>query len=347
MTRIAWMKKNLFSTKLNSFLTILWICIAVILLPKAINWLFINSTWLGNDISSCTPNGACWIFIKLNFSKIIYGLYPRDQYWRIHIIAITLVTLILLMFIDKKQTRQMLWFGITIIGFPIFSIMMLYGVGPMTKVPTSYWGGITLNLIIAVLSLILSTPYGILLALGRQSKSRVYRYISTILIEFIRGVPLITLLFMAAIMLPLFFPPGIIFDKITRIIFVLTIFGGAYIAECVRGGLSSIPKGQYECSQSLALGYFKMMIWVILPQALRVSLPSIVNTFIAITKDTSLVTIIGLLDILGMMVLILSDITWSIYFIEGYITLAFIFWIICFSLSCLSKHIEKRYSIKQ
>lgn len=346
MKQLSWIQKNLFSDYFNTILTCLWLLMASLYLPGAIHWLIIDATWYGFDPDTCTSNGACWIFIKLNLSKLIYGLYPVDLYWRIHTIGLTLIGLLLLLFCDTKSQRKLLWFLIIITIFPIFCLLMLYGFGSMTRVPTSLWGGITLNLTLATLSLILSTPYGILLALGRRSNLPIFRYLSIGLIEFIRGVPLITLLFMAAVMLPLFFPANIVFDKVARIVFILTLFGGAYIAECVRGGLDAIPESQFESAQSLGLSYWKMMILIILPQALRISLPAIMNTFIAIVKDTSLVTIIGLLDILGILTLILSDIRWTPFFIEGFLTLALIFWLICFSLSRISRHIERTYTIK-
>jgi general L-amino acid transport system permease protein len=225
--------------------------------------------------------------------------------------------------------------------YPVIgTILLVGGAFGMPLVETQLWGGLMLTLVIAGVGIVASFPIGIVLALGRRSTMPLIRALCVTFIELVRGVPLITILFMASVMLPMFLPEGMNFDKLLRALVGVTLFAGAYMAEVVRGGLQAIPRGQYEAAAALGLGYWKMMGLVVLPQALRVVIPGIVNTFIALFKDTTLVLIIGLFDLLGMIQAATTDPKWLGYAVEGYVFAAFVFWIFCFGMSRLSMSLE-------
>jgi general L-amino acid transport system permease protein len=214
----------------------------------------------------------------------------------------------------------------------------------LEPVETPLWGGLLVTLVVAIVGIVASLPIGIVLALGRRSRMPVVRILSITLIEFVRGVPLITVLFMASVMLPVFLPPGVTFDKLLRALIGVAIFSSAYMAEVIRGGLQAIGRGQYEGAQAIGLGYWQMMRLVVLPQALRIVIPGIVNSFISLFKDTSLVLIIGIFDLLGIVQLGFSDANWAGPNIPatGYAFAALVFWLFCFGMSRYSIYTERR-----
>ena len=227
--------------------------------------------------------------------------------------------------------------------YPLLAFWLLHGgFFGLEEVPTSRWGGLMLTLVIAAVGIAGALPLGILLALGRRSDLPAIRVLCVTFIEFWRGVPLITVLFMSSVMLPLFLPEGLSFDKLVRALIGVILFQSAYIAEVVRGGLQAIPKGQYEAAAAMGLGYWRMMGLVILPQALKLVIPGIVNTFIALFKDTSLVIIIGLFDLLNSIKQATSDPAWIGMATEGYVFAALVFWIFCFGMSRYSMRLERR-----
>ncbi|MEH6650117.1 MAG: amino acid ABC transporter permease [Motiliproteus sp.] len=339
---VGWLRKNLFSTPFYSLLTLLIGYILFSTLIPAFQWIFIDSDWVGDSRDACTSGGACWVFITVRMDQFIYGFYPEAEYWRINILFGMLALLIVALVYEGTPKKGLIAaFALTI--FPIFAFYMLYGGSfGLTLVETHKWGGLSLTLVLAIVGIVASLPLGIMLALGRRSQMSVVRSFCTVFIEMWRGVPLITILFMASVMLPLFMPEEIDFDKLLRALIGITLFQSAYMAEVIRGGLQAIPKGQYEAADALGLSYWKKMALIVLPQALKIMIPGIVNTFIALFKDTSLVLIIGLFDLLAIVQAALSDPKWLGYSIEGYAFVAFVFWIFCFSMSRYSQYLERK-----
>lgn len=340
---VFWARKNLFSSWSNSLLTLLCLWLMWQLIPPLLNWTIFNANWLGTSRTDCTREGACWVFIHARFGQFMYGLYPIEQRWRINsTLIIGLLTLIPLFW--RGMPRRGRYLAVWMVAYPLLVWVMLYGgfLG-LTRVETHQWGGLTLTLIIAAVGIAGALPLGILLALARRSSMPVVRILSVVFIEFWRGVPLITVLFMSSVMLPLFMTEGTSIDKLIRALVGVVLFQSAYVAEVVRGGLQALPKGQTEAAESLGLGYWKTQGLVILPQALKMVIPGLVNTIIALFKDTSLVIIIGLFDLFSSVQQATVDPAWLGMSTEGYVFAAAVYWIFCFSMSRYSQHLEKRF----
>ncbi len=337
---IAWIRKNLLSSPFNVLFTILGIAILYMIIPPFIKWAFLDATFVGHTKADCTGDGACWVFIKEKLNMFMFGFYPQDMLWRPKLVIGSLIVLLVFMkFIEGFNKLKLL----LIVLYPIFGFIILHGgYFGLPVVETSKWGGLLLTLILASVGIILSFPIGIILALGRQSKLPIIRTLSIFYIELIRGVPLITVLFMASVVLPLFFPEGVNFDKLARALIGISLFEAAYVAENIRSGFQAIPKGQYEAADALGLSYWQKMGLVILPQAIKVTIPNLVGTFISLFKDTSLVMIIGLFDLLSMVTVAANDRDWLGMETEGYVFVALIFWIFTFSMSMYSKILEKK-----
>ncbi|MCE2571995.1 amino acid ABC transporter permease [Motilimonas eburnea] len=335
-----WLRVNLFKDVKNAILSLLCIYLLYLTVPPLLDWLFFSATWSGSQ-DEVTKDGARWIFIIEKFDQFIYGFYPEHLHWRPLFVAALTVA-----FIASVKLLKSIKLKIAIILlYPFVSIIFIYGGFGLEVVETDKWGGLMLTVIVAAVGIIASFPIGIMLALGRQADNMpVVKTLCITFIEFVRGVPLITILFMASVVLPLFFRDGLDFDKLLRALIGITLFQAAYIAEVVRGGLQAIPKGQYEASESLGLSYWQGMILIILPQALKISIPNLVGSFISLFKDTTLVLIIGLFDILAMVTLTNSDTNWLGYEVEGYVFVTFIYWVFCFSMSQYSKSVERRFN---
>ncbi|MBL83738.1 MAG: amino acid ABC transporter permease, partial [Marinobacter sp.] len=277
---------------------------------------------------------------RLNF--FIYGFYPEEFQWRVDIMFGLLALSFAPQFIERFPGRKWLGlFGLT--GLPIVGYFLIPGgVFGLEEVQSSKWGGLMLTLILAYIGIIASLPIGTLLALGRRSEMPIIRGLCVVFIEVWRAVPLITVLFMASVMLPLFLPEGMNFEKLARALIGITLWQSAYMAEVIRGGLQAIPRGQYEAASALGLGYWKKMGLIILPQALKLVIPGIVNTFISLFKDTTLVLIIGLFDILGTVQSTVTDPAWQNVAVEGYVFVAFCFWVFCFGISRYSQNLERK-----
>lgn len=338
----GWLRTNLFSSPLNGITTVATLSVLIWLLEPAVNWALLDANWIGNSREACTGEGACWVFITQRFESLIYGFYPEDSLWRVNIVFLTMALLMAWLMIPKIPHKR--WAALAAgVGFPIMAyVLLLGGHFGLTYVPTREWGGLMLTLTVATVGIAGSLPLGILLALGRRSSMPLVKAVSVIFIEFWRGVPLITVLFMASVMLPLFVPSEVEFDKLLRALIGIMFFWSAYMAEVVRSGLQAIPNGQDEAGQALGLGYWQRMGLVILPQALKLVIPGIVNTFISLFKDTSLVLIIGLFDLLAIIRAGLTDTHWLGFATEGYVFAALVFWIFCFSMSRYSQFIERK-----
>lgn len=339
---IGWLRSNLFSSWLNSGFTLLGLYLLYLTIPPLIEWAFIKADWVGDSREACTSGGACWVFVSVRFDQFMYGFYPAAEYWRINLAFGLLVLLAIPLFIERFHYKGLLAAAILFI-YPVIAYQLFSGGSfGLEVVETSRWGGLTLTLILSGVGIVASLPIGIVLALGRRSKMPIVKSVSVVFIEFWRGVPLITVLFMASVMLPLFLPEGSHFDKLLRAMIGIVLFQSAYIAEVVRGGLAAIPKGQYEAAEALGLSYWKCMGLIVLPQALKLVIPGIVNTFIALFKDTTLVLIIGLFDLLAMIQTAFADPKWLGFSIEGYVFAALIFWIFCFGMSRYSQALERK-----
>ena len=339
---IGWLRGNLFSSPVNVALTLIAIYLIYVMVPPIIQWAFIDADWAGETRDACSREGACWVFIKVWFRPLMYGRYPVEELWRINTAYVIVVVGMALLFVPGFRWKP--WVGVfLLVVFPVIAFFLFVGGSfGLMHVETPLWGGLFLTLVIGGVGIVASLPIGVVLALGRRSHMPVVRSFCVAFIELWRGVPLITVLFMASVMFPLFLPEGMNFDKLIRALLGVMFFSSAYMAEVVRGGLQALPKGQYEAAQALGLNYWKMMGLIILPQALKMVIPGIVNTFIGLFKDTTLVLIIGLFDFLGMAQLAGTNPNWLGFAVEGYVFTAFGFWIFCFSMSRYSQHLEKK-----
>ncbi|WP_163578048.1 amino acid ABC transporter permease [Halomonas faecis] len=339
---LAWLRANLFSGPVNSLFTLLGLYLLYVLLTPAIQWALIDADWIGTSRDDCSREGACWVFVNARLGQFIYGLYPGDEIWRINVMFATFAALLAWLAIPRLPFKR--WVAqVTLLVFPVFAYVLLYGGHfGLPVVETHRWGGLSLTLILATVGMVAALPIGIVLALGRRSQMPIVRSVCVVFIEFWRGVPLITILFMASVMLPLFLPTGMSIDRLVRALIGITLFQSAYMAEVVRGGLQAIPRGQEEAAAALGMGYWHRMGLIVLPQALKMMIPGIVNTFISLFKDTTLVMIIGLFDLLGIVQAALSDSRWLGFAVEGYVFAALMFWIFCFSMSRYSQYLERK-----
>ena len=335
-------RKKFFSSPLDAFLTLSISYLIYLTIPPLMDWMFIEATFFGDSKQDCVSGGACWVFVKMWMNRFLYGLYPNEEIWRVNLpFAFLVISIFVYRFLNVKFKKYLFLF--LIIPFPILSLMLFSGgfLGLM-PVDTREWGGLFLTLVISIFAIIFCFPLGVLLAMGRRSKLPVIKYFSIGFIEFWRGVPLITVLFMAGVMFPLLLPSGTNMDKLVRVIIAITLFEAAYMAEVVRGGLQAVGRGQYDAASAMGMGYWKSHTLIILPQALKLVIPGIANTFIALFKDTPLVFVVGLLEILGMVNLAKTNPAWLGMATEGYVFVAIVYWVFCFAMSRYSLSIERK-----
>ncbi|USW96977.1 amino acid ABC transporter permease [Pseudomonas proteolytica] len=339
---LAWMRSNLFSSWFNTLLTLFAVYLVYLTLPPLLQWALLDANWVGTTQADCTKDGACWVFVQQRIGQFMYGYYPSELRWRVDLTLWLAVLGAAPLFIKRMPRKPVYGLGFLVV-FPVLAFVLLTGgYWGLEPVETSKWGGLMLTLVIATVGIAGALPLGILLALGRRSNLPAIRVLCVTFIEFWRGVPLITVLFMSSVMLPLFLPEGMNFDKLLRALIGVIMFQSAYVAEVVRGGLQAIPKGQYEAAAAMGLGYWRSTGLVILPQALKLVIPGIVNTLIALFKDTSLVIIIGLIDLLNSVKQAAADPKWLGMATEGYVFAALVFWIFCFGMSRYSIHLEHK-----
>jgi general L-amino acid transport system permease protein len=346
MMMFTWMRKNLFSSAANTALTLAAIYLVAITVPGILDWAIFRAVWEGDSRTAClVPDaGACWPFVKANIGQFIYGRYPASEIWRVNLTFVLGVAGLIPMLMPSAPAKR--WNLIyLVIAYPLIAIVLLAGDRPgLVGVDTAMWGGLLVTLVVAVTGIVVSLPLGILFALGRRSEMPVIRMLSIGFIEFWRAVPLVTVLFMASVMLPLFLPEGFSLDNLLRCLIGVALFSSAYMAEVVRGGLQAIPRGQAEAARAVGLSYWQTMGLVVLPQALRYVIPGIVNTFIGLFKDTTLVLIVGIFDLLGQVRAQLSDPNWAVPqgATTGYVFAALVFWVFCFGMSRYSVFMERR-----
>ena len=333
---------NFNSSNFNAFLTLLVIFALIKYIPPLLNWFIFDANFLGNTKDDCTGGGACWVFVKVWLNRFVYGLYPDSEQWRINTAFLTLFFLVGASFFVPTRFKKYIIIFLLFI-YPIIGLKLISGGDFGLKyVETGAWGGLSLTFIVSAFALILCFPIGTILALGRRSNLPAIRYTSIGFIELWRGVPLITVLFMSAVMFPMFLPDGTYVDKLIRVLIAITLFEAAYMAEVVRGGLQALPKGQYEAAKSLGMGYWRMHFLIILPQALKLVIPGIANTFLALVKDTPLIFVVGLLELAGMVNLAKTNPKWLGMAMEGYVFAGLVFWVICYVMSRYSQNLERK-----
>jgi len=340
---LAWLRANLFNSIPNTILTIAALYLLVVIIPPLFRWAFIDAVWSADSGRACRGGGACWAFIAEKGRFILFGRYPYAEHWRPLFTVVIFIAMILASCDRRLWGRRLaiLWLA----GLIAVGVLMRGGIFGMTYVETSLWNGLPLTLIFATVGMVFAFPAAILLALGRRSRLPAVRAICVGYIELVRGVPLITLLFMASVMLPLFLPTGMTIDKLLRTQVAFALFAAAYLAEIVRGGLQAIPRGQFEAADSLGLGYWRSTRLIVLPQALAMVIPPLVNTFIGTFKGTSLVIIIGLFDLLGAANAALTDTNWQGgFYIEAYVFTAAIYFTFCFFMSRYSRMLEREFN---
>ena len=341
------LNKNINSSNLNAFLTLLTVFIITKSIPTLLNWFILDANFVGNSKDDCTGDGACWVFIKVWFNRFMYGLYPDTEQWRINLAFLILFVIVgVSFFVSAKIKKYFILFLIFI--YPFLGIELISGGKFGLKyVETAAWGGLSLTFIISAFAILFCFPIGVFLALGRRSSLPAIKYVSIGFIELWRGVPLITVLFMSAVMFPMFLPDGTFIDKLIRVLIAITLFEAAYMAEVIRGGLQALPKGQYEAARSLGMGYWKMNLLIILPQALKLVIPGIANTLLALVKDTPLIFVVGLMELAGMIGLAKTNPKWLGMAMEGYVFAGLVFWIICYAMSRYSQNLEKKLSTER
>jgi general L-amino acid transport system permease protein len=348
---VGWLRENLFSTPFNIALTILIGLFLAWIIPDLLRFLFFDAVWSGVDREACVITaerpvvGACWPFASERLPYFIYGSYPIPERWRVDVFFVILaVAIVWLLWLNAP--RRDIGVIYAFIVTPISSFILLSGwpaIG-LPAVDTTLWGGVLVTVVVSAVGIVFSLPIGIMLALGRQSKMPAVKLFSVMFIEFVRGVPLVTVLFMASVMLPLFVPEHLSPDKLLRALIGIAMFASAYMAEVVRAGLAAIPKGQYEGAQAVGLGYWQMMRLIVLPQALKITIPNIVNTYIGLFKDTTLVFIVGIFDLLRTIEVARIDPKWAAPSTSptGYAVAAIFYLIFCYGMSRYAQATEKR-----
>jgi general L-amino acid transport system permease protein len=350
-----WCRNALFGSVRDSILTVVAIAVLGLAIPPAFDWLIANAAWEGTSRSVCATisqggirpegwSGACWAFVDAKLDQFVFGRYPLEERWR-PVVVFALFTALLAPLLVPRLPYKVANALLLFVALPLLSgILLLGGAFGLTYVETSLWGGLLVTLTLSFVGIVVSLPLGVILALGRRSELPVVRVLSTTFIEVVRGVPLLAVLFMASVVLPLFLPSGVTIDKFVRALVGVSLFASAYMAEVIRGGLQAVPRGQYEGADALGLSNWQKTLLIVLPQALKLVIPGIVNTFIGLFKDTSLVTIIAMFDLLGIVRLNFSDANWSspVTPVSGLLFVGVIFWVFCFSMSRYSMAVERR-----
>lgn len=337
---LRWLRRNFFGSWSSAATTILFLALIAYTVPGFIRWALIDSVWRTSDHEVCrAAAGACWAVIGEKHRPMLFGVYPYAEHWRLVVALIVYLSAVVLTMQRRLWSWQFLvplWVATSV----VVGVLLWGGVFGLTFVETSQWGGLPLTMVLFTGTIVIGMPIAVLLALGRQSKLPLVKAVCVTLIECLRGVPLITILFVAVNVFPLFLPSGLELNKLLRVMVGMAIFFACYQAEVIRGGLQAIPKGQYEAADSLGLTYWQTTTRVVLPQALRICLPAMVNHIIAALKNTSFVLIIGLFDILTATTAVMEDPLWRRFFVEAYLFVALVYFVFCFALSKYSQRVE-------
>lgn len=340
---LGWMRENLFSSFFNGFLTFASLALLYFTIPPLLNWMIFDAAF-GDTRAACAgAGGACWSVVIARWDQLMYGFYPEAEHWRPNLAFCLLLAALYYGLYDGAPGRK---YGLAFCAaFPFIAYWLLYGgFGGLPFVESARWGGLLLTITMGVTGIAVSIPLGVLLALGRRSQMPVISAMCVVFIEYIRGVPLICILFFSNIALPLFLPEGVTIDGYLRAVVGMCLFASGYMAEVIRGGLQAIPRGQYEAGDALGMGYWKTTALIVLPQALKISIPGVVNTAIALYKETTLVALVGIFDLLGVSRAIVADQEWLGLDVDLYVFIAVGFFIFCFSMSRYSLWLEKRLS---
>ncbi|WP_342363775.1 amino acid ABC transporter permease [Terrarubrum flagellatum] len=322
-------------------LTLAFVVVALWIGWRILDWALVKATWVASDRAGCAAGGACWAFVLARMDQFMFGFYPAGERWR-PATALLLPLVLFLIASIRPFPRQQAFVGLALLTSPMISLALLAGWAPgMTAVGSDKWGGLSLTWMIASTSFVASLPIAVLLALGRRSEMPVISGLCTMFIELWRGLPLVAILFLAVILLPLALPPGVTVGRFEMATTALTVYTAAYLAEVVRGGLQAIPIGQIRAARAIGFGYWRTQRYILLPQALGKVLPGVINTAIALVKDTSYVMVVGLFDFINIVTAALSDPKWLGSPIEGYAFVALIYWIVCFCLSRWGQKIER------
>jgi general L-amino acid transport system permease protein len=345
---VAWLRANLFSSPTNSAITLLLLAVALWAVAKSMDWALLNAVF-GANLEACNNMrgiGACWGVVTEKGRLIVMGRYPDTEHWRPVIATALMLAVVGISCMPRFWNR---WLGpIWVAMLVLYFILMKGGVLGLTPVDTDQWGGLPLTVMLTVVAMTMAFPLSIFVALGRRSNMPAIKTLCTLYVELIRGVPLITVLFMASFMLPLFMPDGVQIDVLIRVVVGITLFSAAYMAEVVRGGLQALPKGQTEAAATLGLSYWQTQRKIVLPQALSMVVPSLMNTFIGMFKDTSLVTIVSLYELTGALALALNaDADWRPFKLEAYFFITLIYFVFCFAMSRYSLWVEKRTAVSK
>ena len=337
---LTWLRKQLFHDWKTSLGTLLALTLLFTFVPPLLRWSLIHAVWEADYTACSAGSGACWGVVREKFRFILFGRYPVEEHWRALIATLLLLTLVVLscMRVFWKRWLPLLWLA----TLTVYFLLMRGGVVGLAIVDTDLWSGLPLTLLLATASMVLAFPLAIFIALGRRSTMPAIRSLCTVYVELVRGVPLISVLFMASFMVPLLLPQGFNTDVLLRVLAGITLFSAAYLAEVIRGGLQAIPKGQTEAAATLGLSYWQTQRQVVLPQALAIVVPGIMNNFISAFKDTSLVAIVSMVELTGAMGMAMNaDAHWRPFRLEGYLFIALIYVIFCFSMSRYSLWVEK------
>jgi general L-amino acid transport system permease protein len=348
---VAWAREHLFSSPGNILLSALTLAVILWVVPGMVRFLITDAAFTGADREAClVKSGACWAFVRDRFSFFIYGFYPVGERWRVDIFFVLLALGVVWM-LWLKAPRRDLGLVYFLVVMPLMSFILLNGATSLGLKPvdTALWGGLMVTLVVSAVAIVTSLPLGVLLALGRRSDLPMVKFFSVLYIEFVRGVPLVGMLFMANVMLPLFLPGDVTVDKLLRAVVGISLFASAYMAEVVRAGLQALPKGQYEGAMAMGLSYWQMMHLVVLPQALKITIPNIVNNYVALFKDTSLLLIVGIFDFLKAIQTASIDPQWAVATasVTGYVFAAIVYFAFCNGMSRYAKAMETRLNAAQ
>lgn len=339
---IAWARRNLFGSVWNTALTLVMLAVIGFTVQALVRWALLDATFAGMTRRDCTGAGACWAFIRVRIDLFFYGAYPAPERWRVHLaLALLLVAGIAA---SRSEGRARLVLGACLVTIvPVLvGLLMVGGFAGLTYVSTNAWGGLMLNVMLTLVASVGGFLIGVLLAFGRRSDLPAVRWLAIVFIDFWRGIPLLTALFMALMLTPLFLPNGVTVDNLVRAMIALTLFTSAYMAETIRGGLQALPRGQGEAAASLGLPDLAIKLLILLPQALRLVIPGLVNIVIDLFKDTTLVSIVGLFDLLGVVNQAARDQAWLGMGREGYAFAAGVFFLCCLAMSLASRRLERR-----
>ncbi|SFI04356.1 amino acid ABC transporter membrane protein 2, PAAT family [Bosea sp. OK403] len=332
--------KALFGSWFNSLVTAVMLALLAWIVPQLWSWALSGATWIAQSKTGCAAGGACWAFVGAKLKLFLYGNYPAEQEWRVHLALAVVVASLAGCVLDERRKGR--WLLMLMASVPVGAVLLAGGILGLVPVRTSEWGGLMLNLVLAFVAVLVSIPAGIALAFARLSKSRTISWAATVFIEFWRAVPLLAVLFMGVVMLPLFLPKGVSVDNLMRAMIVLVLFTSAYMAEVFRGALQDIPTGQTEAAAALGLRKPQVALLILLPQAMRIAVPGIVNIMVDLFKDTSLVSIVGLFDLTGVAAQSVKDPAWLGLSTEAYVFAAMLFFVWCLLMSLSGQLMERR-----